>query len=59
MTVEGLNLAHATAVYFSQPGLKATIVGIKELPDLPDVRLGANGTVSTVDVGPLRLLAMK
>ena len=26
---------------------------IKELPDLSDVRLGSNGTPSTVDVGPL------
>jgi hypothetical protein len=26
---------------------------VKELPDLPDVRLGANGTASTIDVGPL------
>src|SRR5438876_5711380 len=53
MTVEGLNLARASAVYFSQPGIKARIVRIKELPDLPDIRLGSNGTPSTVDVGPL------
>ena len=53
MTIEGLNLADATAVYFSQPGLKATILGVKELPDLSDIRLGANGTTSTVDLGPL------
>ena len=26
---------------------------VKELPDLPDIRLGSNGTLSTVDVGPL------
>ena len=25
----------------------------RELPDLPDIRLGSNGTPSTVDVGPL------
>src|SRR5216684_107320 len=53
MTVEGLNLARASAVYFSQPGIKAQIVRIKELPDLPDIRLGSNGTPSTIDVGPL------
>jgi hypothetical protein len=53
MTVEGLNLAKASQVYFSQPGVKARIVRIKELPDGPDVRLGANGTVSSIDLGPL------
>ena len=53
MTVEGLNLAGATQVYFSEPGIKAKIVRVKELPDLSDVRLGANGTQSSVDVGPL------
>src|SRR5216684_4952477 len=53
MTVEGLNLARASAVYFSQPGIKAQIVRIKELPDLPDIRLGSNGTPSTIDLGPL------
>ncbi|MFN7936156.1 MAG: hypothetical protein U0R19_22685 [Bryobacteraceae bacterium] len=53
MTVEGFNLAKATGIYFSQPGIKARIVRIKELPDLPDVRLGSNGTPSTVDLGPL------
>jgi hypothetical protein len=53
MNVEGLNLANTSAVYFSEPGVKARIVRIKELPDLPDIRLGSNGTPSTVDVGPL------
>jgi hypothetical protein len=53
MTVEGLNLAGASQVYFGEPGIKAKIVRIKELPDLPDIRLGANGTVSSVDLGPL------
>src|SRR6266852_6115077 len=53
MTVEGFNLARASAIYFSQPGIKARIVRIKELPDLSDVRLGSNGTPSTVDLGPL------
>jgi hypothetical protein len=53
MNVEGLNLASASAVYFSEPGITAKIVRIKELPDLPDIRLGSNGTPSTVDLGPL------
>ncbi len=53
MTVEGLNLARASAVYFSEPGIKGSILRVKELPDLPDVRLGSNGTLSTVDLGPL------
>ncbi len=53
MTVEGLNLARASAVYFSEPGIKGTVLRIKELPDLPDIRLGSNGTPSTVDLGPL------
>ena len=34
MTVEGFNLAKASAIYFSQPGIKARILRIKELPDL-------------------------
>src|SRR2546422_420352 len=53
MNVDGLNLARTSAVYFSEPGIKARIVRIKELPDLPDIRLGSNGTRSTVDLGPL------
>jgi hypothetical protein len=53
MTVEGLNLANASAVYFSEPGVTGKIVHIKELPDLPENRLGANGTASTIDLGPL------
>src|SRR5579864_7529645 len=53
MTVEGLNLAHTSRVYFSQPGITARILRIKELPDLSDVRLGSNGTLSTIDLGPL------
>ncbi|MEO8660178.1 MAG: hypothetical protein ABI693_17035 [Bryobacteraceae bacterium] len=51
--VEGLNLAQASAIYFSQAGVAAKIVRIKELPDQPDMRLGANGGASTVDLGPL------
>jgi hypothetical protein len=53
LVVEGLNLAGTTAVFFSEPGVTARILRIKELPDGPDVRLGSNGGISTVDVGPL------
>jgi hypothetical protein len=53
ITVEGLNLAKASAIYFSEPGVTGRIVRVKELPDLSDIRLGSNGTLSTVDVGPL------
>ncbi len=53
MTFEGLNLARASAVYFSEAGIKGRIVRVKELPDLSDIRLGSNGTRSTVDLGPL------
>jgi hypothetical protein len=53
ITVEGLNLAKSTAIYFSEPGVTGRVVRVKELPDLPDIRLGSNGTLSTVDVGPL------
>lgn len=53
MKVEGLNLAGASAVFFSEPGVKGKVLRIKELPDLSDVRLGSNGGLSTVDVGPL------
>ena len=53
MTMEGLNLAKASAIYFSEPGVTGRILRVKELPDLSDIRLGSNGTASTVDVGPL------
>ncbi len=53
MTVEGLNLARTSAVYFSEPGITGRILRVKELPDLADIRLGSNGTPSTIDVGPL------
>ena len=53
MTVEGLNLARASAIYFSEPGVSGRVLRIKELPDLSDVRLGSNGTPSTIDLGPL------
>src|ERR1043165_221248 len=53
MTIEGLNLARASAIYFSEPRVTGKILRVKELPDLPDIRLGSNGTPSTVDLGPL------
>ena len=53
LTLEGLNLAKASAIYFSESGITGKIVRIKELPDLPDIRLGSNGTLSTIDLGPL------
>ncbi|HYI95725.1 MAG TPA: hypothetical protein VEX68_19440 [Bryobacteraceae bacterium] len=53
LTVEGLNLAKAHAILFDQPGIKGRILRVKELPDLPDIRLGSNGTPSTIDLGPL------
>jgi hypothetical protein len=51
--IEGSNLAVVTAAYFSEPGMTARIVSIERLPDLPDNRLGAAGTKSSVDLGPL------
>src|ERR1043166_7569021 len=53
VTLEGLNLANASAIYFSDPGVTGRIVRVKELPDRPDIRLGSNGTPSTIDLGPL------
>lgn len=53
INIEGFNLANASAIYFSEKGVKGTIVRIKELPDLPDIRLGSNGGISSIDLGPL------
>ncbi len=53
LDVDGFNLAKASAIYFSEPGVKGRIVRVKELPDVAEVRLGSNGTASTVDLGPL------
>lgn len=53
MSIEGFNLAKASAIYFSEPGVKGRIVRIKELPDLPDIRIGSNGAQSSIDLGPL------
>jgi hypothetical protein len=53
MTVEGLNLARASAIYFSEPGVTGKILRVKELPDQAENRVGSNGTPSTIDLGPL------
>jgi hypothetical protein len=53
MTVEGLNLGNAKAIYFDRAGVKGKILRVKELPDLPDIRLGSNGGISSIDLGPL------
>jgi hypothetical protein len=53
VSIVGYNLAHASAIYFSERGIEARITRIKELPDQDDVRLGGNGTPLTVDLGPL------
>ena len=54
LTVEGFNLSKASKIFFNQPGVTGKILRVKELPDLPDVRLGSNGTASTVDLGVSR-----
>ncbi len=51
--IEGFNLAQASAIYFSEPGLKGKILRVKELPDVAEVRLGSNGGVSSIDLGPV------
>lgn len=53
LVIEGFNLAKASAIYFSDPRIKGKILRVKELPDLADVRIGSNGTQSSIDVGPL------
>src|SRR5260370_24358966 len=53
VTVEGLNLAKTSAIYFSEPGVTCRILPVKELPDLPDIRLASTATPSTIDLGPL------
>jgi hypothetical protein len=53
MEVEGFNLAKASAIYFSDPGVKGRILRVKELPDVAEVRLGSNGGVSSIDLGPM------
>jgi hypothetical protein len=53
LEVEGFNLARASAIHFSEKGITGKILRVKELPDLPEVRLGANGGVSSIELGPL------
>lgn len=53
MEVEGFNLAKASDIYFSEKGITGKILRIKELPDLPEVRLGSNGAMSSIDLGAL------
>ena len=50
LVVEALTLLNPLFVPY---GIKARILRVKELPDLPDIRLGSNGTPSTIDVCPL------
>ncbi len=53
LVIEGFNLANASAIYFSDRRVTGKILRVKELPDLPDIRIGSNGTQSSIDVGPL------
>ena len=48
LTVEGFNLAKASAIYFNKGGIKGRIVRVKELPDASETRLGSNGTLATM-----------
>ena len=54
LKIEGFNLAGTRAIYFSEPGVEARISGVKEIPAVAEeVRLGAGGLPSTIDLGPL------
>ena len=54
LKIEGFNLAGTRAIYFSEPGVEAHVSGVNELPAVAEeVRLGAGGLPSTVDLGPL------
>ncbi len=53
MEVEGFNLAKASAIYFSEKGITGKILRIKELPDQAEVRLGASGGVSSIELGQI------
>ena len=54
LKIEGFNLAGTRAIYFSDPGVEARISGVKEIPAVAEeVRLGAGGLPSTIDLGPL------
>jgi hypothetical protein len=53
LEVEGFNLTGASAIYFSEKGITGKILRVKDLPDIAEVRLGSNGGVSSIDLGPL------
>ncbi|MCX6610685.1 MAG: hypothetical protein NTW74_07515 [Acidobacteria bacterium] len=53
MEVEGFNLAKASAIYFSEKGITGKILRIKELPDQAEVRLGASGGASSIELGQI------
>ena len=53
LAIEGFNLAKASGIYFSEPGIRGRILRIVELPDLPEPVLGAGGLPSSIDLGPL------
>lgn len=53
MEVEGFNLAKASAIYFSEKGITGKILRIKELPDQAELRLGANGGASSIELGQI------
>ena len=53
LTIEGYNLRGASAIFFSEPTVKGRILGIKEMPDVPEPeRLGAGGLLSRLELGP-------
>ena len=53
LTIEGYNLRGASAIFFSESTVKGRILGIKEMPDVPEPeRLGAGGLVSRLELGP-------
>ena len=54
LKIEGFNLAGTRGIYFSEPGVRARISSVRELPAVPEeVRRGAGGLPSTIDLGPL------
>ncbi len=53
LTVEGYNLRGASAVQFSDPKVRGSVVDVTNMPDVPEPpRLGAAGLISTIDLGP-------
>ena len=53
VTVEGFNLGGASAVHFSDPTVRGRVVEVRRVSDVAEVpRLGFNGTVSMIDLGP-------